>query len=158
MENTPHNKARRRGIIPPPGKKGVFKMTNKEVKAILSDMKKNRLFKRVINEIVSDSDNYSGNNLQERLQARLKDVGYGLSSGIVGSMIYYSDTVKFFNLYRKDIETLWQDFSFETGMKLTDLRDFDEGDPFIRDTNNKNLLAWWAYEEIAVMMENAIDE
>jgi uncharacterized protein YukJ len=96
-------------------------MTNKEVKAILSDMKKNRLFKRVINEIVSDSDNYSGNNLQERLKARLKDVGYGLSSGTVGSMIYYSDTVKFFNLYRKDIETLWQDFSFETGMKLTDL-------------------------------------
>jgi hypothetical protein len=121
-------------------------------------MKKNRLFKRVINEIVSDSDNYSGNNLQERIQARLRDVGHGLSSGIVGSMIYYSDTVKFFNLYRKDIETLWQDFSFETGMKLTDLRDFDEGDPFIRDTNNKNLLAWWAYEEIAVMMENAIDE
>jgi hypothetical protein len=133
-------------------------MTNKEVKAILSDMKKNRLFKRVINEIVSDSDNYSGNNLQERLQARLKDVGYGLSSGIVGSMIYYSDTVKFFNLYRKEIEKLWQEFSFETGMKLTDLKDFDESDPFIRDTNNKNLLAWWSYEEIAVMLENAIDE
>jgi hypothetical protein len=135
-----------------------LKMTNKEVKEIIRDMKKNRLYKRVINEIVADSENYSGNNLQERLQARLRDVGHGLSSGIVGSMIYYSDTLKFFNLYRKEIEELWQESSFETGMKLTDLRDFDESAPFIRDTNNKNLLAWWSYEQIAVMLENAIDE
>jgi hypothetical protein len=133
-------------------------MTNKEVKEIIRDMKKNRLYKRVINEIVADSENYSGNNLQERLQARLRDVGYGLNSGIVGSMIYYRDTLKFFNLYRKEIEELWQESSFETGMKLTDLRDFDESDPFIRDTNNKNLLAWWSYEQIAIMLENAIDE
>ena len=133
-------------------------MTNKEVKEIIRDMKKNRLYKRVINEIIADSENYSGNNLQERLQARLQDVGLGLSSGIVGSMIYYSDTLKFFNLYRKEIEKLWQEASFETGMKLTDLRNFDESDPFIRDTNNKNLLAWWSYEQIAVMLENAIDE
>ena len=133
-------------------------MTNKEVKEIIRDMKKNRLYKRVINEIVADSADYSGNNLQERLQARLEDVGHGLSSGIVSSMIYYSDTLKFFNLYRKEIEELWQESSFETGMKLTDLRDFDESDPFIRDTNNKNLLAWWSYEQIAVMLENAIDE
>ncbi len=133
-------------------------MTNAEVKAILSDMKKNRLYKRVINEIVADSENYSGNNLQERLQARLQDVGHGLSSGIVSSMVYYSDTTKFFARYRKEIEELWQEASFETGMKLTDLRDFDESDPFIRDTNNKNLLAWWSYEQIAVMLENAIDE
>ena len=131
-------------------------MTNNEVKEIIRDMKKNRLYKRVINEIVEDSKDYSGNNLQERLQARLQDISYGLSSGIVGSMIYYKDTTKFFNLYRKEIEKLWQEFSFETGMKLSDLRDFDESDPFIRDTSNKNLLAWWAYEEIAVMLENQL--
>ena len=119
-------------------------MTNNEVKEIIRDMKKNRLYKRVINEIVADSKGYSGENMQERIQARLSDVGHGLSSGIVGSMIYYKDTTKFFNLYRKEIEKLWQEFSFETGMKLSDLRDFDESDPFIRDTSNKNLLAWWA--------------
>ena len=131
-------------------------MTNNEVKEIIRDMKRDRLFKRVINEIVADSKDYSGENMQERIQARLSDVGHGLSSGIVGSMIYYKDTTKFFNLYRKEIEKLWQEFSFETGMKLSDLRDFDESDPFIRDTSNKNLLAWWAYEEIAVMLENQL--
>ena len=133
-------------------------MTNNEVKEIIRDMKRDRLFKRVINEIVADSKDYSGENMQERIQARLSDVGHGLSSGIVGSMIYYKDTTKFFNLYRKEIEKLWQEFSFETGMKLNDLRDFDESDPFIRDTINKNLLAWWAYEEIAVMLENQLSD
>ena len=133
-------------------------MTNNEVKEIIRDMKRDRLFKRVINEIVADSKDYSGENMQERIQARLSDVGHGLSSGIVGSMIYYKDTTKFFNLYRKEIEKLWQEFSFETGMKLNDLRDFDESDPVIRDTINKNLLAWWAYEEIAVMLENQLSD
>ena len=64
-------------------------MTNKEVKEIIRDMKKNRLYKRVINEIIADSENYSGNNMQERIQARLQDISHGLSSGIVGSMIYF---------------------------------------------------------------------
>jgi hypothetical protein len=133
-------------------------MTNNEVKEIIRDMKKNRLYKRVINEIVKDSQDYNGDNMQERILARLDDVGHGLSSGIVGSMIYYSDTVKFFNRYRKEIEKLWQEFADGTDMKLQDLRDFDESDPFIRDTNNKNLLAWFSYEEIANQLQNALYE
>lgn len=133
-------------------------MTNKEAKEIIRDMKKNRLYKRVINEIVADSQDYNGDNIQERILARLDDVGHGLSSGIVGSMIYYSDTVNFFNRYRKDIEELWQEFADSTGMKLQDLRDFDESDPFIRETSNKNLLAWWSYEEIASQLQNALYE
>jgi hypothetical protein len=133
-------------------------MTNKEVKEIIRDMKKNRLYKRVINEIVADSENYSGNNIQERLRARLQDIGYGLSSGIVGSMIYYSDTCKYFNRYRKEIEELWEDFAYSTDMKISDLNGFDESDPFIRKVTNKNLLAWWSYEEIASELENALYE
>lgn len=133
-------------------------MTNAEVKNIIRDMKKNKLYKRVINEIIADSNDYSGNNLQERIQARLRDVEHGLSSGIVGSMIYYSDTCKYFNRYRKEIEELWQEFAYSTDMKLSDLNGFDESDPFIRETNNKNLLAWWSYEEIANELENALYE
>jgi hypothetical protein len=133
-------------------------MTNKEVKEIIRDMKKNRLYKRVINEIVADSENYSGNNMQERLRARLQDIGHGLSSGIVGSMIYYSDTCKYFNRYRKEIEEFWEDFAYSTDMKISDLNGFDESDPFIRKVTNKNLLAWWSYEEIANELENALHE
>jgi hypothetical protein len=133
-------------------------MTNKEVKEIIRDMKKNRLYKRVINEIIEDSRDYSGNNMQERILGRLEDIQHGLSSGIVGSLIYYSDTTKFFDRYRKDIEKLWKEFSFSTDMKLSDLRGFDESDPFIRDIENKNLLAWWAYEEIADEFYNRLYE
>lgn len=128
-------------------------MTNAEVKEILRDMKRNRLYKRVINEIVADSENYSGNNLQERLQARLQDISHGLNTGIVCSMVYYSDTTKFFDRYKKEIAELLTDWGAETGQTLQDLNGFDSSDPFIRDTANKNMLAWAAYEIIAGRLE-----
>jgi hypothetical protein len=129
-------------------------MTNKEVKAILSEMKKDRLHKRVINEIVQDSANYDGENLQERLLARLGDVTHGLSTGIVSTMVYYSDTIHFFKLYRNEIEKLFS----ENGLKPQDFRGYDKSDPFIREVNNRNLMAWAAYETIAFDMENALYE
>lgn len=134
-------------------------MKNVETKAIISDMKNiNKLYRRVISEIVKDSQDYNGDNMQERILGRLEDIQHGLSSGIVGSMIYYGDTVPFFNRYRQEIQDLWQEFSDDTGMKLTDLSDFDESDIFVREDGNKNLLAWFAYEEIANQLQNALDE
>lgn len=133
-------------------------MTNKEVKAILANMKTNRLYKRVINEIVADSDNYSGKNLQKRILARLEDINHGLQTGIVSSMVWYSDTVRFFNRYKNEIAELWKEFQECTEMTLYDLRGFDKEDPFIREDFNKNLLAWFAYEEIAHQLENELYE
>jgi hypothetical protein len=43
-------------------------------------------------------------------------------------------------------------------MKISDLNGFDESDPFIRKVTNKNLLAWWSYEEIANELESALYE
>ena len=131
-------------------------MTNKEVEAILSDMKKNRLYKRVVNEIVEDSKDYNGNNLQERLQARLQDISHGLNTGIVCSMVYYSDTTKFFDRYKKEIAELLTTWGEETGQTLQDLNGFDNSDPFIREVQNKNLLAWASYEIIAGWLENQL--
>ena len=131
-------------------------MTNKDVKEIIRDMKKNRLYKRVINEIVADSADYSGNNLQERLQARLGDISHGLSSGIVGSLISYHQTTTFFNRYRNEIAELLTDWGEETRQTLQDLNGFDNSDPFIRDVQNKNLLAWASYEIIAGRLENQL--
>ncbi len=131
-------------------------MTNKETKAILSDMKKNRLYKRVINEIVEDSKDYDGKNLQERLQARLQDISHGLNTGIVCSMVYYSDTTKFFDRYKKEIAELLTTWGEETGQTLQDLNGFDNSDPFIREVQNKNLLAWASYEIIAGWLENQL--
>ena len=133
-------------------------MTNNEVKAIIRDMKKNKLYKRVISEIVSDSNNYSGDNMQERIKARLNDISYGLSTGIVGSMVYYNDTVKFFNLYRKEIEELVTNNLIMAGSSINDLNGFDIEDPFIRETNNKNILAWFAYETIAYELNDMLSE
>jgi hypothetical protein len=131
-------------------------MTNKEVKEIIRDMKRNRLYKRVINEIVEDSKEYGGKNMQERLQARLSDVGHGLSSGIVGSLISYHQTTTFFNRYRNEIAELLTNWGEETGQTLQDLNGFDNSDPFIRGIYNKNLLSWASYEIIAGRLENQL--
>lgn len=133
-------------------------MTNKETMAILKDFKgDSKLRRRVVNEIVAMSKDYSGENLQERILGCLEDISYGLSSGIVGSMIYYSDTCKFFKKYREEIEELVIQYSEETGCPVWDLNGWDSTDPFARDTTNQNLLAWFAYETVAFDLGNLLE-
>lgn len=117
----------------------------KEIQAL---KKENPMHKRVINEIINDSENYNGN-YQERIKARCEDVARGCSSGVVGSMIYYSDTTAFYKKYKKEILKLLKELCDETGCKPWELlRDFDEEDLFCEEVQNQNLLAWFAYEEI----------
>lgn len=134
-------------------------MTNNETKKVLAELRNtNRLYRRVISEIVQDSKEYSGKNLHERISARCSDVAHGLSSGIVGSLIYYTDTTKFFKLYRPLILEMLQDLCNDTGMTPQQLlKGFDAEDYFIRDTQNRNLLAWFAYEEINNQLLNALE-
>ena len=129
-------------------------MTNKEVMETLKNLKVNRLYKRVINEIIEDSKEYDGKNLQECITARLYDVGRGLSTGIVGSMIYYKDTVRFFKTYKEEIANIIS----ENGYNPQDFNGYDEEDYFCKDTNNMNLLAWFAYEFIASELLNQLED
>jgi hypothetical protein len=120
-----------------------------ELKKEIQELKKESpLHKRVINEIISDSEYYNGN-YKERVKARCEDVSHGCSSGVVGSMIYYSDTIAFYKKYKKEILKLLKELCDETGCKPWELlRDFDEEDLFCEEIQNQNLLAWFAYEEI----------
>lgn len=133
-------------------------MTVKEMKKQISELKNtNRMYRRVINDIISDSTEYSGNYI-ERLESRCKDVSHGCSTGIVTSLIYYSDTTAFFKRYRKEIETLLNDLCIECGCAPWELlRDFDRDDLFCRDTHNQNLLAWFAYEEVNNSLYNVLE-
>ncbi len=75
---------------------------------------------------------------------------YGCQSGTVGFLIYYSDTVRFYKQYNEEINDLLSNLMAETG--LYDLSDlfgdkWDKEDPLIRDDFNKNLLAWFGFEE-----------
>ena len=75
----------------------------------------------------------------------------GCISGMVSPLIAYTDTVAFFDRNIEEISELVVEMAESMGEKtlIQSLPDYEESDPFIRDTHNKNLLAWLAFEEVA---------
>jgi hypothetical protein len=88
----------------------------------------------------------------DSLQSVIKDVVYhGLQSGIISDLIYYSDTLKFYKTYKKEILALLNETMREQGVYSPSQifgRNWDEDDAMAQDTQNQNLLAWFAFEEI----------
>jgi hypothetical protein len=77
---------------------------------------------------------------------------YGCLSGMVPSLIYYSDTCDFYYNHRADInellsETL-EDYGSESPKELFG-DSWECTDWLVEGTNNQNLLAWFAFETIA---------
>lgn len=139
-----------------------MKKIDKNTMNIINDyIGKNKLKKAVVRDIIADSKDYDGDTLKDRLLARLDDVSHGCSSGIVSSLIYYSDTTKFFERHRADIIALVKetaDACGETaGAFLSQLHGWEDDDPFCDDVYNKNTLAWFAYEEIATQLTGVLD-
>lgn len=76
----------------------------------------------------------------------------GCVSGMVGHLIYYHDTIRFYRTYRNDIEALLSDTCSNIGESPSSLFNragWDNDDPLARDTNNQNILAWFGFEEAA---------
>lgn len=114
----------------------------------IKELKKNSsspLYKRVCNYVISEWSNYDDKtNI-------FKDVlHYGCQSGMVGFLIYYSDTVRFYKQYREEIDNLLYEEMEGCGFDSpTDLfgSKWDKEDPLGRDCYNQNLLAWFGFEE-----------
>ena len=69
---------------------------------------------------------------------------------MIGGMIYYHETLKFYKTHKKEINELLYEMIQSTGLPPEQLfRDWDSEDPLALDTGNQNLLAWFAYEETA---------
>ena len=82
----------------------------------------------------------------------LKDVcNHGCISGMVGGLIYYQDTTKFFENHKNEINDLLTEIIKETGLDIFELfgNKIDVEDPLFLETQNQNLLAWFGYEEVA---------
>ena len=81
----------------------------KFTKKALRELKKvnqfnTKLEKRVINDLLNTGLT------TEELKDHIKDiVQCGCISGIVSSLVYYSDTTRFFNCYRQEILTMLTD-------------------------------------------------
>lgn len=85
------------------------------------------------------------------IEGVFKDLFYGgCQSGMVGHLIYYCDTIKFFKKHRREISAILAEY-IEDGVleSMADLNGWDKEDPLALDTNNQNLLAWFGFEEAA---------
>lgn len=105
-----------------------------------------------LNETGQDYDNGAEGALDDLQQG-------GCQSGMVSSLIYYKDTLKFYNNHKTDINSLLSETLEETGLSVSDLfgDKWDDSDPLAIDTMNQNLLAWFGFEESAYRVHSHAD-
>jgi hypothetical protein len=111
----------------------------------LSQLAKTPLEKRIVSILKYKLQDY------DNLKSLINDVlSSGLQSGIISDLVYYNDTLAFYKRYKKEIDILLKDIMNETGSNSpADVfgKKWDKEDFFIQDTNNRNLLAWFGFEE-----------
>lgn len=119
----------------------------------------NALEREVKNICEEESENYD-----DGIRGFIKDLQEGgCSSGLVGSLIYYEDTVSFYNNFKNEIQELINDCVQEMGydnqfdfiLSLNGAKDIIGDSSIFKLQNNeqlKNLLAWFAFEETAFRM------
>lgn len=89
----------------------------------------------------------------------INDVLYGgCQSGVVGELIYYTDTIKWFKLYRHEIEDQLRYMKENLDTSVQDLVGWDDSDPLARETSNQNLLAWFSFETVCSEIQYTIEE
>jgi len=106
------------------------------------------------NKVLAWAKDYS--DVKEALEELAQN---GCQSGMVGGLIYYHDTIKFFKANREEIESLLTEQVEDTGLSIPELfgDKWDASDPFARDTNNQSLLAWFGFEETANRLLSEMD-
>ena len=130
----------------------------KFTKKALNSLKKekefsDRLSRRVINDLLSNAYTTSD------LKYHMEDIAeFGCSGGNVMSLIYYSETERFFNCYRKEILKLFREYIYYNTEEnvyedskglytiIYDSVIYEDQKKFT--TQEKNDLTWFAYEEI----------
>ena len=130
----------------------------KFTKKALNSLKKekefsDRLSRRVINDLLSNAYTTSD------LKYHMEDIAeFGCSGGNVMSLIYYFETERFFNCYRKEILKLFREYIYYNTEEnvyedskglytiIYDSVIYEDQKKFT--IQEKNDLTWFAYEEI----------
>ena len=65
---------------------------------------------------------------------------YGCVSGMIADLIYYDDTIKFYDNYKDDINELLSGLLDGSGLSIQEFfgKNFDNDDPLILNFSNKN--------------------
>lgn len=96
----------------------------------------------------------------ERLTALEDLASHGCESGMVGELIYYSDTTAFYERHCAEISALLVEALDNAGCKSpAELfgDKWDSTDPLALDVQNQNLLAWFGFEETAYRLLSEIE-
>ena len=118
----------------------VLKLTLENVKKVKNESD-NDLKRYVCDYVMSNWDYYD-----DKKDIFLDVMRLGCSSGIVKELTYYSQTKRFYEAYKHEINELL----YKSGWyNLADLfgDDWDKYDPLALEDNNKNFLAWFGFEE-----------
>ena len=121
-----------------------MKLTLQSIKDIKANTN-NKLIKSVCNYVINEWQDYS-----DKKNIFTDVLNYGCQSGIVGSLIYYSDTVAFYKRYKEEINEILYQTMNDCGVFSPDElfnEKWDKEDPLANDTCNQNLLAWFGFEE-----------
>ena len=100
------------------------------------------------------------NNLDEGQVAEV--VLHGCAGGVVPELIYYADSCAFYKKYKEEIwQRLWDSWSdFGGDSVLHFIATFNGADSVGSDDQFRNLLAWWACEDVCreVIADKEADE
>lgn len=86
----------------------------------------------------------------EEQKSYMEDVmTHGCQSGMVGHLIWYTQTEAYYKEHKEEINELLYDLMADTGLNIGELfgDNWDEADPLALEQFNRNLLAWFGYEE-----------
>lgn len=118
----------------------------------------NKLKDYVLDYYIDDYDSYED---EDSFIKSMEDLQrYGCVSGMIHSLIYYDDTNKFYDDYKEEINDLLSGLMDGTGLSMSELfgDKFDNEDPLVLECFNKNLLAWFGFEETAYSIYEKITE
>lgn len=115
---------------------------------------------KVVIKIINDK--IEGNHSEKYpydFEAFDNDMQNGCVTGFIGELIYYTDTVAFFEKHKEEINELLTEQLDNTDLSIDELfgDKWDNSDPLLMEDQNKNLLAWFAFEETACQLKDAWD-
>ena len=125
-----------------------------EVQEILNNLSSvDAMHKWVIEDVLDDDiEGYSGDTMDEKLKARLNEITeHGCQSGTVGSLIYYTDTVQFFNDFYDEIYDMVESIGADSILEMLEQK-CEKIDIIMGADTVKNYLAWMAYEEVCFLV------
>ena len=116
----------------------------------------NQLKDKVLYDLIENYDDNGGKGTYDWMSDILT---HGCVSGMIGDLVYYTDTTAFYEKYKEEIWDLLEDTRQSFGNKnITEvIAGLNGADDVGSDEQFKNLLAWFAYEETTRNIANELE-